>query len=1346
MDFQEGWHQGLSPHDPMLEKRRPFQRPPPSRGEEVTALSPELLLVFRHRRTAPRGFCLPRGDVTDRFVLRSLGPSADCAVRGTARSIAASWDLHVPAEFADFVPSLVIVFARLRAPRPLLDEPRRRGTGRRAGICEFQELRSAGYPTALETRTVPADPVLLLRLVSPPLNRSIHRKGAGRDQKKGTPGADAADPRTHRGRRRLLGHRADQGGDAPRPPRHQQSREGESGFWGAAGRGIGLRRVLDGASAEGGLRGLLGFFGPQGLRPCLKGGASRAKVTDDMTVSSGSSRQILDKVLNIPHAEAVDSKTSASLLFACGVDATFDTVLCLQFIFTFCVKALTIPLLEPKAHPYPYNTNKKKRADWANPKVYALFWTLEVTDSKTFESPKTTLAKAPSSPHCTLFRRTLRLGRPVPTSYHAPLLLVPVPPPADALIAAFCGGSAPSRSPASHVLRCVIPDLCMRAFFLSFVHYTPWRSDPPVERLPKRVMVFDTYVDVLSQNFNSLLREKCFSDVNTVDKIHEICQCFKLTDATLKRVMDAMVVSMEKGLDPETASTAAMKMLPSYVRAVPNGTEQGDFLALDLGGTNFRVLLIRLVDGESKMEGKIFRVPDRLMKGTGEQLFDHIAQCLADFMKDHHVMDRGRLPLGFTFSFPCKQEGLTCAKLVSWTKGFNASGVEGEDVVQLLHDACARRNDIDIDVVAVLNDTTGTLMACAYLENSCQIGVIVGTGFNACYMEKMERIKKMAGEIDHTKDGLPDEMIVNTEWGGFGDDGEIEFIRTKFDQAVDATTINPGKHLYEKMISGMYLGEVVRVVLEHLARENLIFNGDFDAISVPHSFPTKYVSEIERDLIEDDEKNFAKTMTILEEIGIESVTPADCANVAYVCSVVSTRAAHIAAAGIAVLLNRMQKPFVTVGVDGSVYRFHPTFSKLLDEKIDDLIEGDIEYQLMLSEDGSGRGAALVAAVATRMAHEQQAALATQTGSEAIVVSNAEFTLATVLRLVLTVLGQHEKYFCDGDADWSSGTRRLKDSRDEYQRPLMPASGLTNAAIGTAVVLVVTSIAGYVYLKKFGCCKNKKTKKGPITLVDPRVKYPLKLIKKTIVSHDTRKFRFALPSDRHVLGLPTGQHICLSAKVDGKLVVRLYTPISSDDDQGYVELMIKVYFKGVHPKFPEGGKMSQHLDSLSIGDTVNFRGPSGLITYEGHGRFDVRSDKKSAAAPRQFKRVGMIAGGTGITPMLQVIHAILKDPSDRTELSLLFANQTEKDILCREELEALQKEHGDRFHLWYTVDRAEGAWKYSVGYVDQDMIEKHLPSPDPETAILMCGPPGMIKFACVPNLEKIGHPAHSTFTF
>ncbi|KAF1769587.1 hypothetical protein GCK72_001404 [Caenorhabditis remanei] len=462
------------------------------------------------------------------------------------------------------------------------------------------------------------------------------------------------------------------------------------------------------------------------------------------------------------------------------------------------------------------------------------------------------------------------------------------------------------------------------------------------------------------------------------DLIQESCERLVLSDQQLRRIMTLMEKSMEQGLSA-SKKNVAVKMLPTYVDAVPNGTEKGDFLALDLGGTNFRVLHIKLEGKETKMTGKIFRVPESIMRGTGEALFDHIADCMAKFMEENNLKDAPKLPLGFTFSFPCEQDGLTKGKLVTWTKGFKASGVEGADVVTMLRDACHRRKDIDIDVVALLNDTVGTLMACAFQENTCQIGVIVGTGTNACYMERLDRIPKLAGYVD--EHGVtPEEMIINTEWGAFGDDGTMDFLRTKWDDAVDRESINPGQHLYEKMISGMYMGECARVVLEDLAKQGLLFGGHSDAISIPHCFPTKFVSEIDSDLLEDDDRTFQKTYQILEDIGVEMITANDCANVAYVCSLISTRAAHLTAAGIAMLLNRINKKHVTVGVDGSVYRFHPTYPTLLDAKIAELIVGDIEYKLMLSEDGSGRGAALVAAVATRLKEEKLAALSSSSSS------------------------------------------------------------------------------------------------------------------------------------------------------------------------------------------------------------------------------------------------------------------------------------------------------------------------------------------------------------------------------
>lgn len=299
--------------------------------------------------------------------------------------------------------------------------------------------------------------------------------------------------------------------------------------------------------------------------------------------------------------------------------------------------------------------------------------------------------------------------------------------------------------------------------------------------------------------------------------------------------------------------------------------------------------------------------------------------------------------------------------------------------------------------------------------------------------------------------------------------------------------------------------------------------------------------------------------------------------------------------------------------------------------------------------------------------------------------------------------------------------------------------LVPLAIGVAVV-VITAILAKVYLSK------KKAKRPPVTLQDPLVKYPLKLIEREVLSHDSRRFRFELPTPEHILGLPIGQHIYLSAQVGGQLVVRPYTPVSSDDDKGFMDLVIKVYFKNVHPKFPEGGKLSQYLDSMKVNDTIDVRGPSGLLTYNGKGEFAIRPDKKSPPVKRVVQKVGMIAGGTGITPMLQLVRQVFKNSEDQTELSLLFANQTEKDILLRNELEEIAAQYPNRFHLWYTVDRPEEGWKYSSGFVSAEMIQEHLPAPSDETLILMCGPPPMINFACIPNLDKLGYGAKQRFAY
>ena len=165
-------------------------------------------------------------------------------------------------------------------------------------------------------------------------------------------------------------------------------------------------------------------------------------------------------------------------------------------------------------------------------------------------------------------------------------------------------------------------------------------------------------------------------------------------------------------------------------------------------------------------------------------------------------------------------------KLVKWTKGFSCSGCEGRDVVELLQEAIQRRGDVKIEVCAILNDTTGCLMSCAWRDERCRIGLILGTGTNACYLEEIKDIHT----IDQKAYSDKKYMVINTEWGAFGDNGELDFVVTKWDRAVDEMSVNPGKQIFEKMISGMYMGELIRQVIVDLMKDDLIFFNWYVAI------------------------------------------------------------------------------------------------------------------------------------------------------------------------------------------------------------------------------------------------------------------------------------------------------------------------------------------------------------------------------------------------------------------------------------------------------------------------------------------------------------------------------------
>jgi len=311
---------------------------------------------------------------------------------------------------------------------------------------------------------------------------------------------------------------------------------------------------------------------------------------------------------------------------------------------------------------------------------------------------------------------------------------------------------------------------------------------------------------------------------------------------------------------------------------------------------------------------------------------------------------------------------------------------------------------------------------------------------------------------------------------------------------------------------------------------------------------------------------------------------------------------------------------------------------------------------------------------------------------------------------------------------------------------MTAEAVVSEALSLPMIFFYFAIAFFT-LSFFTSVKKKSA-------LDPVEFTPMPIVKKESLSHDTRRFVFALPNGPDgLLGLPIGQHITLKFTeklADGttKNHQRSYTPTTGNDTPGTVTFVVKVYKAGVHPKFPGGGKLSLHLDTLKIGDTVDMRGPKGHMTYHKNGNFTVHPLlKKNPDVKRTAKHFGMIAGGTGITPMLQIMHAVLRDePTSDVTVSLLYANQSEDDILVREELEAAVEKYGHRFKLHYTLDNPPEGWKYSQGFITKEMIEAHLPAVGSDTQILMCGPPPMVKFACLPNLEALGFKKTDYFVF
>ncbi|KAG4909405.1 NADH--cytochrome b5 reductase 1-like isoform X1 [Glycine soja] len=268
------------------------------------------------------------------------------------------------------------------------------------------------------------------------------------------------------------------------------------------------------------------------------------------------------------------------------------------------------------------------------------------------------------------------------------------------------------------------------------------------------------------------------------------------------------------------------------------------------------------------------------------------------------------------------------------------------------------------------------------------------------------------------------------------------------------------------------------------------------------------------------------------------------------------------------------------------------------------------------------------------------------------------------------------------------------------------------SMAVALVAIVGGTAYYYYVTK-----------KPKGCLDPENFKEFKLVKRTQLSHNVATFRFDLPTPKSVLGLPIGQHISCRGKDSlGEEVVKPYTPTTLDTDVGYFELVVKMY--------PQG-RMSHHFREMREGDYMAVKGPKGRFKYQ----------------PNQVRALGMIAGGTGITPMFQVCvtRAILENQQDKTNINLIYANVTFDDILLKEELDAFAIKFPNQFKVYYVLNQPPEIWDGGVGFVTKEMIQTDFPAPASDIKILRCGPPPMNK-AMAANLEALGYSPQMQFQF
>ncbi|GAW27190.1 putative glucokinase [Rosellinia necatrix] len=491
-----------------------------------------------------------------------------------------------------------------------------------------------------------------------------------------------------------------------------------------------------------------------------------------------------------------------------------------------------------------------------------------------------------------------------------------------------------------------------------------------------------------------------------VEETKRIVAQFDYTDDDVNRGVLEFLRQMNEGLQTDGTSVS---QIPTYVTGVPNGTEKGLYMAVDLGGTNFRVCSVHL-NGDTTFNLTYTKVaiPKELMVAkTSKELFGFLAKQIELFLKTHHedhfeayvrrrksaeasegYEDESIFRLGFTFSFPVQQYGINKGSLIRWTKGFDIADTIGKDVCALLQDEIDLLH-LPVRVAALVNDTVGTLMARSYTspgKTTTLIGAIFGTGTNGAYVEKLANLQK---SVDGQYDKSTGEMIINTEWGSF--DNQLNVLpNTPYDAELDRDSVNPGFQIFEKRVSGMFLGEIVRLaVIDLYKNPNVALFKDVGSNASPQSATTRVGSGsgllkqwgLDSSLMSTAATDSTPDLSYLRQelsaqLEIHSASVEDAQAFKAIAHAVGRRAARLSAValgGIVIQSGRLKETpdeLVDIGADGSLVEHYPSFRDMIDETLK-VIEGigasgAERIRIGIAKDGSGVGAALIALVAAGM--------------------------------------------------------------------------------------------------------------------------------------------------------------------------------------------------------------------------------------------------------------------------------------------------------------------------------------------------------------------------------------------